>query len=58
MQSEGDPDETEEEAAARKKLKADKAAALVAKKRGNEHYSAKVGLNLRWPRDGRAIMFS
>lgn len=31
-----------EEATARKKLKADKAAALVAKKKGNELYSAKV----------------
>ena len=37
-----DPDETEEEATARKKRKADQAAALVAKKRGNELYSAKV----------------
>lgn len=58
MQSEGDPDETEEEVAARKKLKADKAAALVAKKKGNEHYSAKVGLNLRRSREGRDALFS
>lgn len=42
VQSDADPEETEEEAAARKNLKADKAAALVAKKRGNELYSAKV----------------
>ncbi|CAM9169130.1 unnamed protein product [Ectocarpus sp. 12 AP-2014] len=36
-----DPDESEEEAVARKKRKADQAAALVAKKKGNELYSAK-----------------
>lgn len=42
VQSESDPEETEEEATARKKLKADKAAALSAKKKGNELYSAKV----------------
>lgn len=45
MQSEVDPDESEEEAIAKKKLKADKAASLTAKKKGNEHYSAKVRLN-------------
>ncbi|CAM9439347.1 unnamed protein product [Pylaiella littoralis] len=36
-----DPDETEEEVTARKKRKADQAAALAAKKRGNELYSVK-----------------
>lgn len=40
-----DPDETEEEAAARKKMKADRAAAIEAKKRGNALYSEKVCLS-------------
>lgn len=43
-----DPDETEEEAVARKKRKADQAAALAAKKRGNELYSAKVKKTAGW----------
>lgn len=42
LQDEGDPNETAEEAAARKKLKADKTASVAAKKKGNEFYSQKV----------------
>ncbi|CAM9451979.1 unnamed protein product [Hapterophycus canaliculatus] len=39
--ADADPEESEEEAAAKKKRKSDQAAALVAKKRGNELYSKK-----------------
>lgn len=42
VQSEAEEGESEEEAVARKKLKSDQAAALAAKKRGNDLYSAKV----------------
>ncbi|CAM9261495.1 unnamed protein product [Laminaria digitata] len=40
-ESEAEEGESEEEAVARKKLKSDQAAALLAKKRGNDLYSAK-----------------
>lgn len=42
VQSEPEEGESEEAAVARKKLKSDQAAALAAKKRGNDLYSAKV----------------
>lgn len=41
-QSDADPEETEEETVARNKLKVDQAAALDAKKKGNDLYSKKV----------------